>query len=102
VRVAGGDFVRAGESHIAAFKACASEMGVSIWYSCNVNGEEPPYDKRNIPMVMKDYADNFEVIVVLDPKPDHIAFTISRLREKYNPEHLALRLDPKTLLMLEN
>jgi hypothetical protein len=39
--------------------------------------------------------------VVLEPKQDHIALTVSKDGDVYNPEHLALRLDPKTLLLLE-
>jgi len=89
-------------SDIAAIKAFAAEMGVSIWCSCTVGGEEPYYDKRNIPLVLKNYADLFEVVIVLDPKPDHIALTVSRDRDTSNPENLAVRLDPKTLLIQEH
>jgi hypothetical protein len=77
-------------------------MGLSVWYSCTVSGEEPFYDKRHIPHVVKDCADLFSVVIVLDPKPDHIAFTVSQDRDAYNPENLALKLDPKTMLILEN
>ncbi|MCL2319433.1 MAG: hypothetical protein FWC45_05055 [Treponema sp.] len=92
---------RAGENYIAAFKAFAAEMGLSIWYSCTVKGEKPYYDKRNIPLVIKDCADFFEVIIVLEPKQDHIALTVSRNRDVYNPDHTGLKLDPRTLLILE-
>jgi hypothetical protein len=88
--------------HIAAVKAFAEEMGVSAWYSCTVSGEEPFYDKQNIPNVVKDCADCFAVIIVLDPKPDHITFTVSQDRNTCNPENLALKLDPKTMLILES
>jgi len=103
----GFDFSAAEEGHIAAIKAFASEMGVSCWYSCNVNadlrsGENPFYDQQNIPTILKNSANLFDVIIVLEPKSDHIALTVSRDRDIYNPEHLALKLDPKTLLILEN
>ena len=98
----GLDFSKLGEGYIAALKSFASEMGVSAWLSCNVKGEEPYYDQRNIPLVIKGNADHFEVIIILVPKPDHIALTVSRDRDEYNPENLALKLDPKTLLILEN
>jgi len=98
----GFDFSLAKGEHIAAFRAFAAEMGVSVWYSCTVKGEEPLYDKRNIPLVIKDYADLFAVVVVLDQKQDYIALTISRERGVFSPDHSALRLDPKTLLILEN
>jgi hypothetical protein len=97
----GYDFSRAEEGHFAAMKSFAAEMGISCWYSCNVKGDEPYYDERNIPLVIKDSAGFFDVIVVLGPKNDHIALTISRVRESYNPEHPALKLDPRTLLILE-
>jgi len=100
--VDGLNFSAVKESHIAAFKTFAAEMGVSIWYSCTVKGEEPFYDKRNIPLVIKDYAGSFEVITILEPKQDNITLTVSRSRDASIPENLALRLDPKTLLILEN
>ena len=102
VIIDGFNFSVAGEDHTARVKAFAAEMGVSVWYSCTVRGEEPLYDKRNIPLIIKNYADHFEVIIILEPKPDYIALSVSRNRDTYNPEHPALRLDPKTLLILEN
>jgi len=107
----GFDFSVAEEGHIAAIKSFASEMGVSCWYSCNVNADirsgekayaDQLYDERKIPLVLKDDAGLFDVIIVLEPKSDHIELTVSRDRDVYNPEHLALKLDPKTLLILEN
>jgi len=98
----GLDFSLVKQEQIAALKSFAEEMGLSVWYSCNVTGAEPLYDKRNIPSVIKGFADLFAVIVVLEPKADHIALTVSRDREAYNPEHMELKLDPKTLLILEN
>ena len=99
--VDGYDFSAAKEDHIAKVKSFAEEMGVSIWYSCTVKGEEPYYDKQNIPFVLKDAADFLGVIIILEPKTDHIALTVSKDRDSSNPEHLALKLDPKTLLILE-
>jgi KaiC/GvpD/RAD55 family RecA-like ATPase len=112
----GFNFTAAEEGNFAAIKSFASEMGVSCWYSCNVTSDlrsadirsgekslnDQFYDKRNIPLVLKDNAGLFDVIIVLEPKSDHIALTVSKDRDIYNPEHLALKLDPKTLLILEN
>jgi len=102
VIVDGLNFSAVKESHVGAFKAFATEMGVSIWSSCTVKGEEPFYDKQNIPLIVKDYAELFEVIIVLEPKQDNITLTVSRDREASVSESLALKLDPKTLLILEN
>ena len=90
----GFDFSRADESQISEVKAFASEMGFSVWYSCNVKEKEPFHDKKNI-------AGFFDVIIVLEPKQDHISLTVFRDREAGKDEHMALKLDPKTLLILE-
>ncbi|MCL2380761.1 MAG: AAA family ATPase [Treponema sp.] len=102
VIVDGLNFSKIKKDHVCAFKTFAVEMGVAMWCSCTVKGEEPFYDKRNIPLVLSDYAELFEVIIVLEPKQDNITLTVSRARDVKIPESLALKLDPKTLLILEN
>ncbi|MCL2320143.1 MAG: hypothetical protein FWC45_08660 [Treponema sp.] len=84
---------------LTGVKAFAREMDISFWFSCTVKGTEPLYDKRNIPVVIKDYADLFDVIIILKAKPDNITLTVSKDRDNYNLENLALKLDPKTLLI---
>ncbi len=97
----GYDFSRATVERIAAVKKFAAELGLEIWYSCTVGSEELAYDKNNIPMVLKDYVDMIDVVVVLEPKQDFIQFSVSKDRSVYNPAALELRLDTKTLLIAE-
>jgi hypothetical protein len=103
----GLDFYRTNRERFEAIKQFARELNLSVWYSCTVKGtsgspgSEPLYDKRNIPLVIKDYLDFLDVVIVLEGKQDHIALTVSKDREAFNPAHMALRLDPKTLLILE-
>jgi hypothetical protein len=115
VIVDGLDFSPGERERFQGTKDFARELGLSVWYSCTVNASGnapgkaagaagilgPAYDKRGIPFVIGDYADIIDVIIALDPKPDHIELSISKDRDTYNPEHIALRLDPKTLLILE-
>jgi hypothetical protein len=96
----GFDFAKMTRERIASIKDFARELGLSVWYSCTVPGEGSAYDKKNIPLVAGDFADLVDVVIVLSPKQDHIALRVSKDRETYNPEHLALKLDPKTLLIL--
>ena len=100
--VDGYDFSAASESSITAIKTFAEEIGVSIWFSCNIKDEAPLFDRKNIPLALKKFEGFFAVIVVLNPNPAHISFTVSKDRDIYNPEHLALKLDPKTLLIMED
>jgi hypothetical protein len=95
----GLDFSRTNRERMEAVKAGAGELGLSFWYSCTVQTQA--YDKNRIPLVVKDFADLLDVIIVLDPKPDHIELSASKDRNETSLEHLAVKLDPKTLLILE-
>jgi len=98
-------FAEGGRESLGAVKAFAEEAGLGVWYSCTVGERGDPgkglYDQRNIPLLIRDYEDLFAVVVVLQPHPDHIALWLAKDRERYNPEQSALRLDPRTLLILE-
>lgn len=99
--VDGLDFSRADRDRFAETRAFAAEMGLSVWYSCNLQGKEPQYDKQRIPLIIKDYVDLLDVVITLEPKPDHIALIVSKDHDAYNPQTPPLRLDHRTLLILE-
>jgi KaiC/GvpD/RAD55 family RecA-like ATPase len=96
----GFDFTKMTRERLSSTKDFAASLGLSVWYSCTVTSEGAAYDKRNIPLVIGDFAELADVVIVLEPKQDHIALAVSKDRDVYNPEHLALKLDPKTLLIL--
>jgi flagellin-specific chaperone FliS len=99
--VDGIDFSRVNRERILLVKEFAREAGLSVWYSCTVKGDKPYYDKRSIPLSVKDYLDLIDVVIVLEGRPDHIHLTAPKDRDSFNPEQMSLRLDPKTLLILE-
>ena len=100
VIIDGFDFSAVNSEYLTQVKTFAAEMKLSFWYSCTVNGGSPLYDKHNIPLVIQDYAELLDVIVVMEPKPDHVKLTVSKDRETYNPKHQGLKMDPRTLLIL--
>jgi KaiC/GvpD/RAD55 family RecA-like ATPase len=102
----GFDFYRTDKANdlrasIANVKTFATELGVSVWYSCSVKDEAQQYDKENIPLVIGGFTDIVDVVIVLQPKPDHIELSISKDRDSIISKSMAMRLDPKTLLILE-
>jgi hypothetical protein len=97
----GLDFSRVDHDRIANVKAFAKEQGLAIWYSCTVKDEGPQYDKENIPLLLKDFADLIDIVIVLNPKTDHIELSISKDRDAHDTKALAMRLDPRSLLILE-
>ncbi|MDR2718570.1 MAG: hypothetical protein LBB89_10985 [Treponema sp.] len=98
----GFDFSRADHERIAGVKAFARELGLSVWYSCTVPDKDAQYDAENIPLLLKDFADLIDVVIVLEPKPDHIELSISKDRNTHDTKAMSMRLDPKTLLILES
>jgi KaiC/GvpD/RAD55 family RecA-like ATPase len=100
--VDGFDFSHATREQIANVKAFAKELGLSVWYSCTVkeNGR-PLYDSEKMPLAIKDYADLVDIVIVLEPRSDHIELSVSKDRDTHDLKTLAMRLDPKTLLIQE-
>ena len=98
----GLDFSRVDHERIANVKAFAKELGLAVWYSCTVKDGGPQYDKENIPLLLKDFADLIDIVIVLNPKTDHIELSISKDRDAHDTKALAMRLDPKSLLILES
>jgi hypothetical protein len=98
----GFDFSRADRERIANVKAFAQELGLAVWYSCTIKDKGPQYDKENIPLLLKDFIDLVDVVIVLNPRPDHIELSVSKDRNTRDTKSLAMRLDPKSLLILES
>jgi hypothetical protein len=101
VIIDGFDFSRTTKESIANVKTFATEMGVSVWYSCSVKDDGQQYDKENIPLVISAFANLIDIVIMLQPKSDHIELSISKDRDSIISKSMAMKLDPKTLLILE-
>jgi KaiC/GvpD/RAD55 family RecA-like ATPase len=99
--VDGYDFTRTTKAELSKVKAFAEEMGIEVWYSCTLFGEEPLVDKNNIPVILREYLDSIGVLILLEPKAEYIHFIVVKEHERMNPQDLKLKLDAKTLLIAE-
>lgn len=99
--VDGFDFSKSTVERMALVKEFAAEMGLEIWYSCTLAGQEPLVDKNNIPVVLRDFLGSLAVVIVMEPKPEYIHFIVVKDHERMNPKDLHLKLDAKTLLIAE-
>jgi len=97
----GFDFSRTDKESIANVKTFAIELGVSVWYSCSIPDNGQQYNKENIPSVICDYAGNIDVVIVLQAKHDYVELSISKDRGSVISKNSVMKLDPKTLLILE-
>jgi thymidine kinase len=98
----GFDFIHADKEIIAAVKTFATELGVSVWYSCSLKDEGSQYDKENIPVILNNFIDSIDIVIILQPKHDHVELSISKDRGSIISKNMAMKLDPKTLLILES
>ncbi|MCL2065877.1 MAG: hypothetical protein FWG99_00230 [Treponema sp.] len=96
----GFDFYRADYERIAAVKGFAEGLGLSVWYSCTVKTEDQKCDKSGFPLALKGYADMIDVVLLLEPKQDYIELTVCKDHGANNAKAPAMRLDPRTLLLL--
>jgi len=101
VIIDGYDFARANPSDLKRMADFAKKHALEIWYSCTLEGEEPLYDKNNFPIMLRDFIDDIAVLIVLEPKPDHIHFVVVKDHERLNPTDLQIRLDVRTLLIAD-
>jgi len=99
--VDGFDFTRATRDQLAKVKQFAEEMGLEVWYSCTLIGEEPLVDKNNVPVILREYIEGIAVLILLEPKAEYIHFTVVKDHGRMNPLDLKLKLDAKTLLIAE-
>jgi len=105
----GYDFNGMTKECIKSVKDFAIEMGVAVWYSCSVKDAPSggSYNKENIPVVISDFIDNIDIVIVLQPKTDYVELSISKDRGSIISQicnanqSIAMKLDPKTLLILE-
>ncbi len=97
----GFDFARADASHFSEVRAFAQEMKLEFWYSCTMAGEEPLLDRKNIPVILRNFLDDIAVLIVLEPKAEYIHFVVVKDHGRMNPADLSIKLDAKTLLIAE-
>jgi len=96
----GLDFSRADQSRLENIKKFASELGLSIWYSCSV--KDSSNSKENIPAVLNNFINDIDVVITLRPKSDHVELAISKDRDANVSAPTSMKLDTKTLLILES
>ncbi len=51
--------------------------------------------------MLRDFIDDIAVLIVLEPKPDHIHFIVVKDHERLNPTDLHIKLDVRTLLIAD-
>ncbi len=99
VIVDGLDFGQAGPEELAKFKDFAGRLGLEVWFSASLRGEDPLFDERGIPFELKGHLAAIDVLISLQHHGDHVHFSLVKDHDRLAPKDLRLKLDPKTLLI---
>jgi hypothetical protein len=99
VIVDGLDFGQAGPEELRKFKDFAGRLGLEVWFSASLHGEEPLFDEQGIPIELKGHLGTIDVLISLQHHGDHVHFSLVKDHDRLAPKNLRLKLDPKTLLI---
>ena len=99
VIVDGYEFAQAGPDDLRKFKDFAVRLGLEVWFSASLRGEEPLFDDQGVPRELKDWLGVIDVLVSLRHHEDHVHFALVQDHGRLSPKVLRLSLDPKTLLI---
>jgi hypothetical protein len=99
VIVDGYDFSISCQEDLKQFKAFAERLGLEVWFSASLRGEEPLFDEGGIPFLLQGCCNCVDVIITLAFKEEHVRLNLVKDRDYRPAGELALKLDPRTLLI---
>ncbi len=99
--VDGFDFSLFCADDLAKFKKFALDLGLEVWFSASLKGEEPLFNEKGVPFLIESCLDKVDVLITLRFQDDHVQLNLVKTQEPYTPGDLKLKLDPKTLLISE-
>jgi hypothetical protein len=93
------DFSQVSMDELNVVREFAADTGLEIWFSVSLDYEEPNYDARGVPRLLKDLVGAFSIMICLRPEEKHIHLQLVKDHDSVVPEDLHLKLDPKSLLI---
>lgn len=99
--VDGYDFSKSDVDQLKQVRAFADRLGMEIWISASIKGEEPIFDEKGIPFELKPFLDETAVLITLKYAGDYVHMKLVKDHNEIPSRELQLKLDPKTLLIAE-
>jgi hypothetical protein len=76
-------------------------MALRVWFSASLKGEDPLFDDSGLPIELKGYLDQIDVLITLADQDEHVRLSLVKDFDNPPPGDLKIKLDPKTLLISE-
>jgi len=90
------------EDELRLIKKFAKLHELEIWFSLSLQEDkEVLFDSNNIPVVLEKLIDILDVVINMRHGGDYIHLQVAKNHEIIENREMALRLDPKTLLIAE-
>ncbi len=100
--VDGYDFGTTRPEDLEKFKAFAERLGLEIWFSASLKGDEPLFDEKGLPFMLQGYLDVIDVLISLSHHGDHVHLNLVKDHGRLAPKDLGIKLDPTTLLIAKD
>lgn len=99
----GYDFEKIVPADLERIRRFAAESDLEIWFSVSLGEGESDevFDEKGAPNITKDFIDFIDVLITLRFVGNHIQFQAIKDRDQTEPREMHLKLDPKTLLIVE-
>ena len=98
--VDGYDFGRAEPDDLRLFREFAGRLGLEIWFSASLRGDDPLFDERGVPRLLYPFLEELAVLITLQSEGEHVRLKLVKDRG-FPVSDLHLELDPRTLLIAE-
>ncbi len=99
--VDGYDFGKVDVDALRRVREFAQRLGIEIWISASLKGEEPIFDEKGIPNELRTFLDEISVLITLKYAGDYVHLKLVKDHGEIPSKDLLLKLDPKTLLIAE-
>jgi hypothetical protein len=96
--VDGYDFSRAEVDDLRKFREFAGRLGLEVWFSASLRGEDPQFDDRGVPRLLLPFLEEVAVLITLQSEGEHVRLKLVKDRG-FPVGSLHLTLDPRTLLI---
>jgi hypothetical protein len=99
--VDGYNFIQSSSEDLKKFKDFAAKVGLEVWFSASLKGDDPLFDDRGLPHELKRYLDSIDVLITLHSVENIVQLRLVKDHDYPTPSELRLGLDPGTLLIAE-
>ena len=94
-----GDSMKDDLEQIRSF---AERLELEIWFSVSLSDDRKElFNEQDIPKVLENYVNDIDVIINLRHEDGYVHLEVAKDHENIEAKDMALRLDPKTLLIAE-